>query len=169
MYKTLTGITAKRFFTHLEEKNLLPAEQIGCHPGSKGCKDQLMISKAIYDDCKRRNKNLSVAWINYQKAFDSIPHSWLHLKTKQEVMQSQSIQIQRGIFQEASLSPLLFCVALIPLTNKLNRADCEYPVHRTERKISHLLYMDDLKLQGRNEDDLEIEIKIVKEISKTLI
>jgi len=36
-----------------------------------------MISKAIYEDCKRRNKNLSTVWIDYQKAFDSIPHSWV--------------------------------------------------------------------------------------------
>jgi len=178
MYKTLTGKIAKRISAHLEEQSLLPAEQKGCHPGSKGCKDQLMISKAIYEDCRRRNKNLHIAWIDYQKAFYSIPHSWVEksialvgvnnkivrfcklfmekwntrliLKTKQEVMQSQPIQIRRGIFQY-SLSPLLFCTALIPLTNELNRADCGYHVHGTERKISHLLYMDDLKLLGRNE------------------
>jgi hypothetical protein len=58
-------------FHNLEEKYLLPARQKGCHPGSKGCKDQLRISKAIYEDCKRRNKNLSIAWIDYQKAFGS--------------------------------------------------------------------------------------------------
>ena len=76
MYKTLTGIIAKRNSTHLEEQNLLPAEEKGCHTGIKGCKVQLMISKAIYEDCKR-NKNLSIAWINYLKAFDSVPHSWV--------------------------------------------------------------------------------------------
>jgi len=52
MYKTLTGMTAKRISTHLEEQNLQPAEQKGCHPGSEGCKDQLIISKVIYDNCK---------------------------------------------------------------------------------------------------------------------
>ena len=45
-----------------------------------------------------------------------------YFKNKQKVMQSQPIQIQRGIFQGDSLSPLLFCIALIPLTNELNRA-----------------------------------------------
>ena len=44
---------------------------------SKGCKDQLMISKVIYEDCRRRNRNLSIAWIDYQKAFDSVPRSWV--------------------------------------------------------------------------------------------
>ena len=53
------------------------AEQKGCHPGSKGCKDQLMISKVLYEDCRRRNRNLSIAWIDCQKAFDSVPHSWV--------------------------------------------------------------------------------------------
>jgi len=36
-----------------------------------------MISKAIYEDCRKRNKILSIAWIDYQKAFDSVPHSWM--------------------------------------------------------------------------------------------
>jgi len=116
MYKILTGIITKRISTHLQEQSLLPAEQKGSHPGSKGCKDQLMISKVIYKDCSRRNKNLSITWIDYQKAFDSVPHSWVEksieivgvnskivrfcklsmekwntmfiLKAKQEVMQS---------------------------------------------------------------------------------
>jgi hypothetical protein len=179
MYRTLIGIIPKRISTHLEAQNLLPAEQKGCHPGSKVCKDQLMISKVIYQDCRRRNRNFSIARVDYQKAFDSIPHSWVEksialvgvnskivrfcklsmekwntrifLKTKQEVMQSQPIQIRSGIFQGDSLSSLHFRIAFIPITNELNRADCEYQVHGTERKISHLLYMDDLKLSGRNE------------------
>ena len=68
MYKTLTGIIDKNISTHLEEQSLLPAEQKGCHPGSKVCKDNLMKSEAIYEYCRRRNKNLRRAWIDYQKA-----------------------------------------------------------------------------------------------------
>ena len=68
----------------------------------------------------RRKKNLSIVWIDYQQAFDSIPHSWvrvnskivrfckssvenwntvLQLKTKHAVLQSQPIQVQKEIFQ----------------------------------------------------------------------
>jgi len=75
-------------------------------------------------------------------------------------------QIRRGIFQGDSPSPLIFCIALIPLTNELNRADCGYQVHGAERKISHLLHMDDLKLLGRNENELKKEMKIVQTLSK---
>ena len=35
-------------------------------------------------------------------------------------------------------------------------------------KISHFLYTNDLKLLGRNEDDLEYKMKIVKAISRAI-
>jgi hypothetical protein len=83
----------------------------------------------------------------------------LQLKTNQELIQSRLIKINRGIFQGDSLSPLLFCIALIPLTNELNRCKCGYQVYGTERKINRLLYMDDLKLIGRSEEELRNETK----------
>ena len=59
-----------------------------------------------------------------------------------------------------SLSPLPFCIALVALTHQLNRADCGYQVHKTEREISHLLYVNGLKLLVRDDDELENEIKL---------
>jgi hypothetical protein len=59
----------------MADENLIPKEQKGCYRGSKGCKDQLLISKAILQECKRKKKNLSMAWIDYQKVFDMVPHS----------------------------------------------------------------------------------------------
>jgi len=66
------------------------------------------------------------------------------------------------------LSPLLFCITLNALKNELTKTDCVYQVHKTERKISHKLCMDDLKLLVRDEDELENEIKIVKAIGKDI-
>jgi len=36
-----------------------------------------LISEAIFDDCRKRRKNLNIAWIGYRKAFDTVPHSWI--------------------------------------------------------------------------------------------
>ena len=86
-----------------------------------------------------------MAWIDYRKAYDSIPHSWI-LKTlrmyrfNEKVIRlmetsmnnwnttmklhyndgciiTDPIKIKRGIFQRDSFSPLLFCLALVPLTS----------------------------------------------------
>ena len=54
-----------RVYKHLDENDLLPKEQKGCRRGSYGCKDQLLINKAIIEDAKKR-KNLSTVWIDYK-------------------------------------------------------------------------------------------------------
>ena len=89
MYKTLRVITAKRISINFEEQSLLPPEQKGCHHGSKGCKDQL---KEIYENYRRRNKNLCITWIDYQKAFDSIPHSWVEKSIELERLNSKIVR-----------------------------------------------------------------------------
>jgi hypothetical protein len=95
-------------------------------------------------------------------------NTMLQLKTKQNVKQSQPIQIRRGIFQVALSRHYSSVIVFISLTHELNRVDCGYQVYGAERKISHLLCMDDLKLLSRSEEDLEKETKIVKAISKAL-
>ena len=71
------------------------------------------------------------------------------------------MQIRRGILLGDSLSPLSFCMALNPLSKELNRTVYGYRMttrHGDTAKrqlISHLLYMDDLKLYGRNSDQLD--------------
>ena len=85
-----------------------------------------------------------MAWIDYQKAFDRVPHSWI-IKSL-ELIGINNIKIQCGIFQGDSLSPLLFCICLIPLTEQLNRLNTGFEEYTTKTKISHLLHMDYLKL-----------------------
>jgi hypothetical protein len=77
MYRILTGTVARRISSHLVEQSLLPAELQGCHSGSKECKNQLLISRAKFEDCRKRRKNLNLARIDYRKAFDSVPNSWI--------------------------------------------------------------------------------------------
>jgi hypothetical protein len=131
-----------------------------------------------------------MAWIDYQKASDRVPHSWIiksleliginnkviaftktamtywrtrmRLHAENELIETEDINIQCGIFQGDSLSPLLFCICLIPLTEQLNRLNTGYEEHITKTKISHLLYMDDLKLITKSEEELRKQIQTVK-------
>ena len=84
------------------------------------------------------------------------------------------VQINRGIFQGDSLSPLLFCIAIDPLS-KLKDQHIGYSLSkqrsRTEKekdKISHLFFMDDLKVYAGTEEDLEKNNKTVHSYSRQI-
>ena len=55
-------------------------------------------------------------------------------------------KIQRGIFQGDVLSPLLFIIAMMPLNHILRKGTVGYKLSRSQEKINHLMYMDDIKL-----------------------
>jgi hypothetical protein len=51
---------------------------------------------------------------------------------------------------------------LIPHTEQLNRLNTGYEEHIMKIKISHLLYMDDLKLIAKSEEELQKQIQTIK-------
>ena len=125
-----------------------------------------------------------------KKAFDSIPHSWIQKcletfkispvlrnflshsmriwKTKlvlnigENTLNSGDININSGIFQRDSLSPILF-VPLIPFSILLNNTGYGYKIYNNT--INHLFYIDDLKLFAKNDQQLQGLLNIVKQFS----
>ena len=61
----------------------------------------------------------------------------LHAENK--LIEIEDIKIYCGIFQGDTLSPRIFCICLIPLTEQLNRLNTGYDEDTTKTKISHLL------------------------------
>jgi hypothetical protein len=82
--------------------------------------------------------------------------------------EAEDIKIQCETFQGDSLPPLLFCTFFIPLTEQLNRLNTGYEEHITKTKISHLLYMDDLKLIAKSEEELPKQVQTVKTFSNDI-
>jgi len=89
----------------------------------------------------------------------------MRLHTENKPIETEDIKIQCRIFQADSLSPQLFCICLIPLTEHLNRLNTGYEEHTTKTKISHLLYMDGFKLIAKSEERLQKQVQIVKTFS----
>ena len=58
------------------------------------------------------------------------------LRGENKLIEAEDIKIQCGIFQEDPLSPLLFCICLIPLSEQLNRLNTGYEEHTTKKKSS---------------------------------
>ena len=131
MWKLLPGIQADEVYNHLEENDLLPDEHKDCLRNSRGTKGQLLIDQAVIKNCRRKKVGLSMVWIDYRKAYDMEPQSWIKksmemcgvtdnirrfLSKSMESYQTilmvgnkelTRINIQRGIFQGDILFPLV--------------------------------------------------------------
>ena len=57
---------------------------------------------------------------------------------------------------------MLFVISMIPLTRILREAAPGYKFSSSKVKVNHLLSMDDLKLYGKTQKDLESLIQTVK-------
>ena len=64
------------------------------------------------------------------------------------------VEVKHGIFKGDSLSPLVFVLALIPLSLILRKVKAAYEFSESKEKIN-LLFMDDLKLYSRSEKGLD--------------
>ena len=202
-YKLLTAIIADAMYEHLEKWQYLEEEQKGCRRQRQGTKHQLLINNSILEDCKRRARNLSMAWVDYKKAYDSVPHSWIircldmykinpaikeflksqmqkwtmniKLKHTEGEIHLPDVKVKRGIFQGDSLSPLLFCIAIDPLSKLIKKESIGYSLGKSRKKsdkmkdlISHLLFMDDLKLFAEDEKGIERLIEVVHTFSRDI-
>jgi len=80
------------------------------------------------------------------------------------------INVRRGIFQGDSLSPLLFCLALQPISTELDRGRTGYKVNVGPEAlvINHQLYMDDIKLYGKSPRQLTTQVQTVETISSDM-
>ena len=71
-----------------------------------------------------------------------------------------NIHIKCGIFQGDCLSPLLFCIALNPLSELIKDTSYGYKL-KCNLLVQHLLYMDDLKLYAKNEKEIDLLLRTV--------
>lgn len=198
VYKAFTSILNERILRHIEPVWREIYEQRGSKRGVSGCRDNLLIDRCICQDAVQYKRNLSMAWVDYRKAFDTTSHDLLimllnclkvhpdivkcieHLlplwRTRfiitagKSVVTTELVSYHRGVFQGDSLSPLLFCISLLPISISLRRGRgymCGTPSNR-RHKVTHLFYMDDLKLYAASAADLTLALNIVQVYSQDI-
>ena len=130
-----------------------------------------------------------MAWIEYRKAYDMFPHSWILecmrlTGVSEDIMQMveksmqnwktiltsagkelAEVQIRRSIFQGDNLSPLLFVICLIPMSLVLRKVKAGYSFGNDKPKVNHLLFMDDMKLVGRSSVEIDKLVSTVYLVS----
>ena len=191
-WKSLTGILAGEICSFMENQNALPEEQKGSRKGCRGCLDLLYIDKKIMKEVKQRKKNIAMCWLDYRNAFDLVPHSWLNeclsmfgvaenvkdllinsMKEWSTMLTScgeevGEVKFSRGFFQGDSLSPLMFVIAMIPLTLVLRKMKASYKFNSNGEQINHLMFMDDIKLYAKNESGLDALVQSVRIVSNDI-
>ena len=177
MWKISTAQIREEIYYSLTSRGLFPEEQKGYHNGSRGTVELLYIDQHIRNESKTRRENLAMAWIDYKEAYDMVPQSWIINCLKMYKISDEAInfiektmktcrgkltagvrsftetKIQRGVFQGDALSFLLFITAMMSLNHILRKRTAENKLSRSQEKINHLLYMDDIKLFAKNEKD----------------
>ncbi|CAH2101776.1 unnamed protein product [Euphydryas editha] len=133
--------------------------QNGCRGGSRGTKELFFIDSVASQLVKCNRRNFSAAWIDYKKAFDSVPHLWL-LRVLELYKIDGAVQ---DFLEDDCLNPLWFCLSLNHLSTLLERSGTGFQFRRRDTKVSHLLYMDDLKLLAPNAARLMELLKITTE------
>nr|CAI5858087.1 unnamed protein product [Callosobruchus analis] len=197
-YKLFTRILYTRILEAVNPVFLDVYEQRGSKKGVAGCKENLLIDRCVTQDSVQYKRTLSMAWIDYRKAFDTTSHELIvrlleclsvdsqivgcikHLmplwKTRFTItsgetrVRTELVSFNRGVFQVDSLSPLLFCIPLLPLSIALKNTkgySCGTPNHR-RHKVTHLFYMDDLKLYASGQRDLQHALRVVQEYSHAI-
>ncbi|XP_045463805.1 uncharacterized protein LOC123673363 [Harmonia axyridis] len=140
IYKLLTGVLTRHINNHVRSHNILATEQNGCKSKAMGAKELLITDVIITKHARKKLRNISVAWVDYKKAFDSVPHTWL-----------------------------LKVLTLNPLSTLINEQKYGYILDKNRKiKITHQLYIDDLKLYASNEEQLEKMLEIVATFSETI-
>ena len=131
-----------------------------------------------------------MAWIDYRKACDMIPHSWISEclevfgvaeNTKKFLVNSMNkwkleltsngvslgnVEIRGGIFQGDSLSPLLFVLCMVSLSLILRKVKFHYEFGDKKTRLNHLLFMDDLKLFAKSNGQIDSMVNTVYTFSE---
>ena len=153
-------------------------------------KDRLVIDRCILQNFRKRKTNLSMFWVDYRKAYNRVSRSWIITtmgmvgladniiglikqsmnKWKTNLYADgkllESVPIRRGTFQGDSFSALLFVITLLRQTHILRQTGMRYPLEKNGAKGSRLFFIDDVKLNGKNDREIDSLIKTVWQCSK---
>ena len=194
MYKIYTSCLNSFLYDHCHYHKIITSEQAAGKKGVWGCTEQLLINKSIMSEVRNKKRNLITIWLDYKKAFDSVPHEWLiqslhlaklpedliraiehltsqwstvlHLKGEEEVIVSDIIYFMKGIFQGDSLSVLLFILSVNPLSFLLDKLQGYACGKHKNYNVMHNFFVDDLKLYASSVNTAKKQLDLVTEFSK---
>ncbi|KAJ3641331.1 hypothetical protein Zmor_027843 [Zophobas morio] len=188
IYKIITRCVYQKIFQHYSCYNILADEQCGGRKDCYGVRKALVIDSVALDQ-----EEVQGYYVDFKKAFDSVPHDWIlkvlriykvnedlvkflengmskwktriHLKPN---ILTSTIQLKKGVFQGDSTSVILFWTAINPLSFALRATNVGLKLRHGSTLLSHVLYMDDLKLYASNPENLRTNYNEVEKFTKAI-
>ena len=167
---------------HAERNDIWDRSQLGTCSGTV---DQLIIDNAIMDEVRDQQRNLAVAFYDYQKAYDMVRHNWmirvyqwmgvpqkvvnvisklmegwkprLEINQDGQVTTSRVTNIVKGFLQGDSYSPVGFCLTEAPVAMLIEESDGYKMGQKGEKRMKrmHSVFVDDLKIYQESHQNSE--------------
>ena len=185
IYKLISKVVTQLLTEFAEVNEIISNNQLGTKRRCQGAKLQALINKVINSS---NDHKLCTSWIDIQKAYDSVPHSYILqclekirapdniIKFVERMLINQKttlimnrdevgrVQINKGLLQGDSLSPLLFVIAMEPLSRCLNKNCVKVRAGQTDLETNHLIFIDDIKLFANDKNTLKELCDRTKEV-----
>ena len=177
--KLFTSILNQRLLRYVFERNILSKAQLGFIAGNRTSDAHLILHDLSQQYCHKRGQKIFACFVDFQKAFDSVPRDIFFNKITQTGISGKffntlktlyendvcrvkldngltnTFLANQGVKQGCILSPLLFNIFLADLPGRLSDNSCK-PVEVDEsNRIRCIIWADDIVLLSESEDGLQ--------------
>ena len=183
--KLFLAILNNRLMQFTVDKSILSPSQLGFLPGNRTSDAHIIINNLVRKYCHKKNSKIFSCFIDFAKAFDTVPRGILFKKllsygikgrffniikniytkdkacVKIENKCTEVFEINQGVRQGCVMSPLLFNIFLSDLAKKLDTMDDKVKVNDSE--ISSLFWADDIVMLSESENGLKGMLKALEE------
>ena len=180
--KLYTAILNKRLMNYAIEQGILQPEALGFVAGNRTSDAHLVIHSLIQRYCHQENKKIFSCFVDFSKAFDTIPRDLLfekllkygikgkffnNIKTmytndnccvKVGNKLTESFLANQGVKQGCILSPLLFNIFIADIVERFKTENCRPLKIDEARNLGCLLWADDIILLSHSEEGLRNQL-----------
>ena len=181
--KLFSAILNQGLIRYAVDNNILKREQLGFLPGNRTSDAHIILNTLIQYYCHKKNKKIFACFVDFKKAFDTIPRDLLFrkllghgvtgkffntLKTiykndtccvKVDGKMTRSFEANQGVKQGCVLSPLLFNIFISDIVSRFDNEVCTPLQFDNSQTIGSLIWADDPVILSESENGLQNMLK----------
>ena len=177
--KLFSAVLNQRLLSYVTENDILSKAQLGFLPGNRTSDAHLILANLVEYYCKTKKTHLFGCFVDFSKAFDSIPRDILFKKLLSHNINGKfydclinmytddqaciklgnritnTFMVNQGVKQGCILSPLLFNIFLSDLQKKIEKNENNPAKISINQTLGCLIWADDLLLLSQTETGLQ--------------